>query len=796
MHLQNRIFKLIDEQKLLVFPNQISADSWADFYAESNPGKAVFTDKLVSWDKFLDSCRQIPQNAEKAETVHRLFFVSDYLKKEKLNTLCPDNFPQSKANFEDEIATSLPDLPRTLETENLDYALKADISRVLDAYRQYLKENNLYEKNYLAPDFSKAPQGTTLVFASVLSDSYENNFDTIEASDEDLTAKIKVFDSSLSEIRYTFAQIRKLLEQGCRGADIKITTASKEMYPWLEAEAQRAGIPISIVMGKRLSDFNAGRLFKAIKNVVSNRWSAESVRNLLLNPAFPIKGRADFEKLVSFAVEYKVVPSDGASSWLFKLEDQHLQLQFASLRDRIQALESAKSFDALRQAIHAFADDYLDLTQEEFNTAYTRCMETLESLVNTKAGNSAFSAFDMFLRLLSMTPYTPKTPSDAIAVYTYPSNAAMVAKHHFAIAFSDIDTVAQRKIPPYTDKEGLPITDALISSFLACGAQISCAIQSYSGEVSVPSFFEDRKHTEAVHGICTDSFSAEEQMWSTGSVSSDKALPGQKALFEKALETTLRERTGRVFKEVPLPMKITATSLGVFLSCPFRWYCNFVLGLEETDYQADMSDNMEVGRILHDTLETWLMDSDGFSKNKLEQIFEKRLSEYRHSKKAAYLPRQERIDIQYSNILYDIVKALPDFGFIPVDKELRFEKNFDGYYIKGFIDFIFKDRNGNYVVLDFKKKYDPKKPSMQVQFYALALDEKPVMGAYYSIEEGKLYTIWDSKEKLDLQLEELKNVLQTMKKTAETGVFEPTPSKDNCSGCEYRGVCRTRYVIK
>ena len=85
---------------------------------------------------------------------------------------------------------------------------------------------------------------------------------------------------------------------------------------------------------------------------------------------------------------------------------------------------------------------------------------------------------------------------------------------------------------------------------------------------------------------------------------------------------------------------------------------------------------------------------------------------------------------------------------------------------------------------------------MQVQFYALALDEKPVMGAYYSIEEGKLYTIWDSKEKLEVQLEELKNVLQTMKKTAEIGVFEPTPSKDNCSGCEYRGVCRTRYVIK
>ena len=795
MRLQDKIFKLVEEQKLLVFPNQISAESWAERYALCNPGKAVFTDRLVSWDRFTDSCRNVPQNAEKAETVHRLLFVSDYLKKEKLNTLCPENYPQSRANFEDEIASSLPDLPRTLETEGLDHELRADIARVLDAYRTYLEKNNLYERSYLVPDFSKAPDGTTVVFASAITDYVENSLNTLEASQEDLTGVLKVFDTSLAEIRYTFSEVRRLLEEGSAGSGIKITTASKDMYPWLEAESARAGVPIFIVKGSRLSDYNAGRLFRAVKNVVSNRWSTESVKNLLLNPAFPVKNRPEYAQLVAFAVEYKVVPSDGATSWLSKLGEDPMTEYFLILNDRVQAFESARSFDALRQAVHAFADDFLEEGSEDFRTIYTRCMEALESLVGITGDNSLNSPFDLFLRLLSLTPYTPKTPSDCIAVYTYPSDAAMVAEHHFAIGFSDSDTSAQRRVPPYTDREGEPLTDGLISSYLACGAEVSCALKTYSGEVAVPPFFTDRKQTGEVHGICADSVSAEELMWRTGSVLHTKPLIHQKTWFDGALDTTLRERERHVFREVGFPLKITATALGEFLSCPYRWYCKNILGIRETDYQADMADNFQVGIILHDCLEDWLLEPGGLSRTKLEQIFEKRLERYRRSGKAAYLPRQERIDLHYPDILYRFAEVLPA-GLRPVEKEHEFEKHFDGYYIKGSIDFIFENPDGEYVVFDFKKKYRPDLPSMQIQLYALALDRMPVMGAYYSIEEGKLYIRWDSKEKLAVQLEELKSVLEDMKKTAEKGVFEPTPSDKNCAGCEYRGVCRTRYVIK
>ena len=802
MNLQNKIFKLIEEQKLLVFPNQIAADSWADFYAVTNPGKAVFSDRLVSWDRFVESCTQVPQNAEKAENAHRLFFVSEYLKKEKLKTLCPPDYPQSRANFEDEIASALSELPKTLEDGNPDYALKADITKLLDAYKQYLEKNGLYERSYLVPDFSKAPEGTCLVFASAMTDGSSEELASIEAEEEDLTGKIKVFDSSLAEIRYIFGQIRKLLKDGCAGSDIKVTTASKEMYPWLEAEAQRAGLPISIVRGRKLSEFNAGKLFNAIKNIVSNRWSVESIRNLLLNPAFPIKNREEFEKLVSFAVEYKVVPSDGASSWLFKLGEKPLTETFVRLRDRIQAFESAKTFDALRQAIHAFEDDYLSEEQEEFKTVYTRCMEALENLISIRETAPSSSVFDFFLRLLSMTLYTPKTPSDAIAVYTYPSNAAMVAKHHFAIGFSDTDTVAQRRVPPFTDREGLPVTDGLISSYLACGAQISCAVKSYSGEVSVPSFFTDRNQTEVVKGMTSDRLSDEEAMWRDGTVPGLKALPAQKIWFEKALESSLRERGERQFSSVETPLKITATALSAFVKCPFRWYCSNVLGLEETDYEADMADNLEVGNLLHDCLEQWLnevKDLDNLkteeSRKKLNSIFENRLAQYRHRDKAAYLPRQERILLHFPDILYKFADV--DFGSgVKLNcTEKPFDVTFDGYRLKGRIDCILENKDGEYAVIDFKKKKIDK-TSVQIQLYAKVMNKLPVIGAYYSIEEGKLEKIWNSTDELKVQLENLDSVIERLKKAVENSDLEPTPSDDNCQNCEFRGICRRRYVIK
>ena len=802
MRLQDKIFKLIEEQKLLVFPNQISADSWADYYAVMNVGKAVFTDRLVSWDRFVDSCTQIPQNAEKAEAAHRLFFVSDYLKKEKLNTLCPPDYPQSRANFEDEIASALPDLPKTLEDTNLDYALKADITKLLDAYKQYLEQNNLYEKSYLVPDFSKAPEGTTLVFASALTDGGAEGLASVEAEEEDLTGKIKVFDNSLAEIRYTFEEIRKLLGSGCPGSDIKVTTASKEMYPWLEAESNRAGVPISIVKGRKLSEFNAGKLFSAVKNVISNRWSIESLQNLLLNPAFPIKDRGEFEKLISFAVEYKVVPSDGASSWLFKLGDKPLTESFVLLRDRVQAFESAKTFDALRQAIHAFEDDFLSEGQEEFKTVYTRCMEALESLISIRETAPSSSVFDFFLRLLSMTLYTPKTPSDAIAVYTYPSNAAMVAKHHFAIGFSDTDTVVQHRVPPFTDKEGLPVTDGLISAYCACGAQISCATKSYSGEVSVPSFFTDRNQTEEIKGMPSDLLADEEAMWRDNLVPNQKALPEQKKWFEKALTTSLREREVREFKSVERPLKITATALSAFVKCPFRWYCAYVLGIDETDYRADMADNLEVGNLLHDCLEQWLNEVGNLdnlksleSRRRLDSIFIKRLEKYRHSEKAAYLPRQERILLHFPDIIYRFADADLGSGMKLKRTEEPFDTTFDGFRLKGRIDCILEDANGNYAVIDFKKKKIDKS-SEQIQLYAMVMDKRPVMGAYYSIEEGKLEKIWKTPEELEAQLDELKGVMASLKKAVENSDLEPTPSDENCKDCEFRGVCRRRYVIK
>ncbi|MGX8685592.1 MAG: RecB family exonuclease, partial [Spirochaetales bacterium] len=341
---------------------------------------------------------------------------------------------------------------------------------------------------------------------------------------------------------------------------------------------------------------------------------------------------------------------------------------------------------------------------------------------------------------------------------------------------------------------------------LACGAQISCAIQSYGGEVSIPSFFTDRSQVEEFKNTVTDSLSAEEAMWRDGSLSKSKALPAQKEWFEKALATSLRERGIREFKQVEKPLKITATALSDFVKCPFRWYCAYDLGIEETDYQADMVDNLEVGNLLHDCLEQWLKEVGDLWKlksedslNKLNRIFAKRLEQYRSYEKAAYLPRQERILLHYPQVLLQFADVPFKPGMRLKSVEKSFDETFDGYRMKGRIDCILEYPNGDCVVIDFKKKNVDKK-SEQIQLYAKimdkVMDKRPVMGAYYSIEKGKLEVIWETAEELNLQLEELDSVIERLKKAVEESDLQPTPSDENCEGCKFRSICRTRYVIK
>ncbi len=802
---------------ILVFPTQSSADSWALAYARSFPGKVAFADTFISWDTFRDSCRTIPSDLQEATYVNRLIFTTEFLKSNALNALCPSSYPESKALFTDETASALPDFPVLLENPgNTSKEILSDIQKITEAYSAYLRKNSLYEKAWIKPSFTKAAaEGkTVLVFPRSYNDkeverALEAGIKTIEPSNSH--AEITVYTNSLQEIRKALDSIRKLLSDKTPASDIKITISGTEMLAWLETEAYRRNIPLDVKIGKPLAEYPAGAMFKAIENVSSSLWSIESLQALLLNPAFPLKNREAALNLVRLGIKLKVVPLRKAQSWISKLgktdeETRQNTLEYLiTLRDRIEAITGSGDVNSLREAIHAFEDDFLGEKDALQTKVYSRCMEELENLASASQAGLPEKPFTLFVRILSKQRYMPKTDDNGVAVYLYPSNAGMTAPYHFALGFDDEKTRRERTESLFSDAEGLQIGDDIIASYEAGGAVFSCATQSYTGRVTEPAYFAVKSAVLENRSVNSpDVFSYEESLWERdlGTSGTVSATELQKKWFE-SLDPSSKPENNELFDKLNPSVEISATELNNFIKCPYRWYCesHYGLNLKRMDYEVDMEDHINVGNMVHNCLEEWLNEEHDFSKlreessrRKLEAIFEKHFTRYTRRADAPYEPQLRRLTLTLPMSMYCIATAKGYENLVAYHVS-ETEKEFNDGVLRGRIDCVLQDENGNTAVLDFKKG-EADKTSVQLQFYSYGLDEKPVRGAFFSVKDRKFAFMWEDTDALDNLVKDLDEKVENMKQTLKTGRFEATPSDNSCNHCDYRSICRKRFVIK
>lgn len=826
MTFKERVFGHVQDRKILVFPTQTTADSWACFYARSMPGKPAFSDAFISWDTFRDSCRKIPADLKESGYIHRLVFTTEFLKRNTLNALCPPAYPESKALFTDEIAAALPDLPQVLENPgNTSGEMLSDIRRILDAYSSFIRENGLYEKAFIEPDFTQAAREgrTVLVFPGACNDRQADRAvaaGLMTLEDQGSQAEITVYNNSLCEIRSTLDSIRELLSRGVPARDIKITITGKEMLGWLETEAYRRNIELDVKTGKALAEYPAGAMFKAIGEVPSSRWSTDSLKNLLLNPAFPFRDREQFLELIRLGYRLKVVPSVKAHSWISKIgksneNDRQCLTLVITLRDRIEAITGASDMNSLREAIHAFEDEYLGEKDALQTKVYSRCMEELENLASAWRIGLGEKPFALYLRILSSLTYMPASDERGVGVYLYPSNAGMVAPYHFALGFDDEKTRRERSVCMFSDVEGLQIGDSIIRSYEAAGASFSCAEESYSGHVTEPVYFASAGRIIDITESSAepDVFSCEERLWAGDSKDNSIRLRStelQRKWFESRFESVsspviqeTRPEDFESYDSVREDVQISASALTDFIKCPYRWYCSssYALGLEEADYEADMSDSRQAGNMVHDCIEQWLEAEGSFSKlseegsrRKLEAIFERNFSAYTQRADAPYEPQLRRMALTLPEKIYSLgqgkeAEKLSSFRVKETEKDFRSGK------LKGRIDCVLEDRDGNIAILDFKSG-QVDKSSVQLQFYSYGLDSLPVRGAYFSVGNKKYTVVWENEDKLKDLVKDLDQKIEDMEETIKRGHFESTPSDESCKYCSYRSICRKRFVIK
>ena len=160
MDTKEEIYSIIlNTDKTLVFTSETMARNTLSDFISTHPGRAVFKDRFISWDRFLLTLCDIKNKREVTDT-ERMAFVSLFIKKHGLGYLSyfvDSKYSESIPSFTRYISRILPYFPNK-ENSNLsfiDKRMKEDIEKIRPEYEEYLEERNLYEERYLDRDLSR-----------------------------------------------------------------------------------------------------------------------------------------------------------------------------------------------------------------------------------------------------------------------------------------------------------------------------------------------------------------------------------------------------------------------------------------------------------------------------------------------------------------------------------------------------------------------------------------------------------------------------------------------------------------
>ena len=227
----------------------------------------------------------------------------------------------------------------------------------------------------------------------------------------------------------------------------------------------------------------------------------------------------------------------------------------------------------------------------------------------------------------------------------------------------------------------------------------------------------------------------------------------------------------------------SATSLENLIQFPFDYSLQYLMGIRDDGMSTMLRLDRTQGEVAHAVIAS-LFYKEGESNypdtilQRVSTGYDTAFSNALLEKGAILLLRENRVDIKIMkdrlrnaiDTLLDIMRA-NNLHVVNCEKEiilgLQFEGNPD---IKGFVDMILGDDNGNLYVFDFKwtssKNHHPdllkKNGSLQLALYKELVEQelgkKVIATAYYLMPENCLYSITSFEGEHTEKLEEIENV--------------------------------------
>ncbi len=522
--------RLDDRSCAFVFPSQVAADSWAETSLGFPGVIALEKDRFLGWDRFLEriALENAPTGKKAAEPADRLIWalatLAEQSRRPFLRILAKPGLepPLSLAPSLARLAPALRGLARDLASASAGYAANGQSDEVADyralaaAYDRFLEARGLYEVSHLEPAFA-VPGRRYVIFEPALMPDYPRleariaaapGIELIAAAERTgHTPTLRKYATFREEIQDVLGQCAALVDEGLEPSDLAISAPSltPDIQAHLAAMAEKFGLPLAFHAGEPLSASPFGRLLRSLSGAQAEGFSLRTLRALFGKGALAWKDQQAAAALVRYAARYCVPEFSAdrqamAALWkkTFASCQSPLGAEARAFYDALiaeaAAISGAKSFDALRRALHDFLDDFLATPKR--GAPADRSIENIFNGLDALDAEYRFlgapplaaTPFEALLIALDATTYSPPQSANAIAVYPYRLGMLLASSTHFVIEASQdsLESALMSHVPAPRELQacltpGKDLGDAAFRAFDAVRAVYCHAESSLSG---------------------------------------------------------------------------------------------------------------------------------------------------------------------------------------------------------------------------------------------------------------------------------------------------------------------------
>jgi len=549
---------------VFVFPSSIARDTWCEWTIKNHAEtgiKCTPMEKWMAWDEFKAACcTKDIENLSCIPSPLRKLFARHILSK-KLNEPKPYfevivNRAECKSllHFNSWLAKLLPNLkqwvlkkfgPVDVEKDfdtlmkDLTDAEDRDFLKLYKDYTVFLRENHLYEPDYLEKDFSKADKNYIIFYPETLRDFFDfkelfekENIVTVcvpEIEDHNEHPKCILYPDARTELRKTILQIRKLHDSGVSWDDIALTVPDlKTSSNYIERELQLYEVPYLLRAGYDKTINCAGQIFVEIEQCVKNNFAFPYLRALMEDSYVPWVYNETYKVIIDIANEtrslYPYKKSDNETqedpieTALKQINKPSILEAYNSFRQKITDFYKAKSFSEMREMWTRISSDLIKSDKDsktwekDENNIIGLCINNLDELKNIESRYSQKlhidRCYDFFLDRLREDPYVPLNEKFcSVSIFDYNMSGPAWFNYQFVINANQKDLSVNTKELDFLKEEKRRLLSCQDNNFITASlinlynkentcAVFSCCSNGFSGFSISHTYFNEKKWTD------------------------------------------------------------------------------------------------------------------------------------------------------------------------------------------------------------------------------------------------------------------------------------------------------------